>query len=161
MKKLITGFFLAALALTLVTAITFAGQGETNASADAFIGTFTGTVAGDKGSETTITLDIDSIGHTVTGNASLGRGLIVDAGGFCGAATLPATSMRAEGVVSASNPDELTADATIDVGNFEVKVEVTGELSADGESMELAAEIDTPWLCGRDPVITGTLTKVT
>lgn len=164
MKKLFLGLF-TALTATLVLSLTaMAAPAALNAPLDKeeigpFEGTFSGIVMGDKGSQTTLTVDLTDRDYEVTGNISLGGGLIVDAGGFCGNAVLPASAIWAEGETTASHPDELSAEATIDVGRFDVIVTVDAELSEDGETMDVEAEIDTPWMCGRDPVIQGTLTK--
>ncbi len=158
MKKLVAGIFIALMTLSIAGVTAFAAPSSDNAGP--FEGVFSGIVYGDNGSQTTLTLDLTDQDNLVTGTASLGRGLIINAGGLCGSGVLPASSMWAEGETSARHPDELTAEAKLDVGAFIVTVEVEGELAKDGETLAVEAEIDTPWICGRDPVITGTLTKV-
>ncbi|MCP4358186.1 MAG: hypothetical protein GY796_09255 [Chloroflexi bacterium] len=160
MKKLTVGLLITLVTLSILSVTAFAAPTKQNAETGPFEGVFTGTVTGDNNSKTTLTLDLNDEDNLVAGTASLGGGLLVDAGGFCGSAVLPASSMWAEGGKTAAHPDELAAEATIDVGGFEVTVEVTGELSDDGDTLDVEAKIDTPWMCGRDPVIMGTLTKV-
>ncbi len=160
MKKLLISLIIASSTITLFSAAALAASQPANEAVGPFTGQFSGTVYGDENSETTLTLDLTDEDTIVSGTASLDGGLLVNAGGMCGSVVLPASSMWAEGETSASDPHELTAEAKIDVGTFTVTVAVAGELSADGETLEVEAEIDTPWICGRDPVIMGTLTKV-
>lgn len=160
LKKLLASVFITLTTIALFSSAALAAPNTANEETAPFTGTFTGTVIGDNDTETTLTLDLTDQDNTITGITSLGKGLLVDAGGLCGSTILPAASIWAEGETSAKHPDQLTAEAQIDVGPFVVTVEVTGELSADGETLAVEAEIDTPWMCGRDPVITGTLTKV-
>ena len=160
MKKLLTSAFITLTTIALFSSVALAASEPANEETKPFTGTFTGFVIGDNDTETTLTLELTDEDNEITGTASLGGGLLVDAGGLCGSSVLPAASMWATGETSTKHPDELTAEAQIDVGPFVVTVEVTGELAADGETLAVEAEIDTPWMCGRDPVITGTLTKV-
>jgi hypothetical protein len=160
MKKLFAALFMALTTVTLLSVTTFAASDTTATDDGPFTGTFTGSVTGDDDTEATLTLDLTDEDNIGAGTASLGGGLLVDAGGMCGSMVLPASSMWAEGEKSAKHPDELSAEAKINVGKIKVTVAVAGELSADGETLEVEAKIDTPWMCGRDPVIMGTLTKV-
>ncbi|MCL4261985.1 MAG: hypothetical protein KJ069_02160 [Anaerolineae bacterium] len=145
-------------ALVLLSVTAFAAPPKP--AAGPFEGVFTGTVTGDLGSQTTLTLDLTDRANLVAGEATLGTGLKVNAGQVCGTAVVPAGVIWAEGEKSPRRPRELSAESTIEVSGMEVTVEVDGELSADGKTLDVTAKIDTPWICGRDPVITGTLTKV-
>jgi hypothetical protein len=158
MKKLWIGLWMALTVLALLSVTAFAAPAK--GAAGPFEGVFTGTVKGDNGSKTTLTLDMADRQNVVSGEATLGKGLVVNAGGVCGKIAIPASSMIAEGEKSPKHPDELSAEATIEVNGMEITVEVEGEISADGETLDVTAKINTPWMCGRDPVITGTLTKV-
>ena len=40
-----------------------------------------------------------------------------------------------------------------------VKIKLDGDVSADGDEISAKAKVDLPWLCGRDPVLSGTLYK--
>lgn len=162
MKKYVTGIIIAVMAILVLTVPAFAESKNSHDDNDAgpFKGVFRGRVAGDYGSKAFLTLNLTDRDYNVEGTASLGSGLKVNAGGFCGSASLPARSMWAEGTKSPKRPNELAIEAPIDVGGFEVTVEVEGKLSADGETLEVEATIDTPWVCGRDPVISGTLTRI-
>lgn len=158
MKKLTTGLLIAFAALVLLSVTAFAAPPKP--AAGPFEGVFTGTVKGDLGSQTTLTLDLTDRANIVSGEATLGTGLKVNAGQVCGTAVIPAGAIWAEGEKSSRRPRELSAESTIEVTGMEVTVEVEGELSADGKTLDVTATIDTPWICGRDPVITGTLTKI-
>ncbi len=158
MKKLTTGILVALVALVLMSVTAFAAPAS-KPTAGPFEGVFTGTVKGDLGSQTTLTLDLTDRANIVSGEATLGTGLKVNAGQVCGTAVIPAGVMWAEGEKSSRRPRELSAESTIEVTGMEVTIEVEGELSADGKTLDVTAKIDTPWICGRDPVIMGTLTK--
>ena len=158
MKKLTTGLLIAFAALVLLSVTAFAAPPKP--AAGPFEGVFTGTVKGDLGSQTTLTLDLTDRANLVEGEATLGTGLKVNAGQVCGTAVIPAGVIWAEGEKSSHRPRELSAESTIEVSGMEVTIEVDGELSANGKTLDVTAKIDTPWICGRDPVITGTLTKV-
>jgi hypothetical protein len=97
-------------------------------------------------------------GEQVEGTAFLGNGLFVDAG-WCGAGYLPASNEYASGHSSPSNPRHISTESTFNVEGFDVTVELDANASSNGESIEAEATIDLPWLCGRDPVLTGTLYK--
>jgi hypothetical protein len=161
-RKLMAGLVMAGLALFLVSVTAFAAPPQLPKVpvAGPFQGEFTGQVTADRGSKATITLDLTDQNNLVAGTVTLGKGLVVNAGGVCGTAVVPAGTILAEGEKLAKHPRDLSAEATMDVGGMEVTIEVEGELSADGETMDVSAKINTPWMCGRDPVIMGTLTKV-
>lgn len=159
MKKTLVGTFSALALLLLLSVTAFAAPGSRGPAAGPFEGIFTGTVTGDSGSRAEITLDLTDRDNVVTGTAELGSGLVVDAGRVCGRAALPASTLTATGEKSPRRSNELTIEAPIDVGPFEVTIEVEGELSADGELLAAEAKIDVPWICGRDPVISGTLAR--
>lgn len=159
-RKLMAGLVMAGLALFLVSVTAFAAPASKAPVAGPFQGEFTGQVTADRGSKATITLDLTDQNNLVAGTVRLGKGLVVNAGGVCGTAVVPAGSILAEGEKLAKHPRDLSAEATMDVGGMEVTIEVEGELSADGKTMDVSAKINTPWMCGRDPVIMGTLTKV-
>lgn len=142
--------------LTATFAMTAAAAGSSKTAS--FDGTFSGIVNGDKRSKTTLTLNLDQSGREVDGTVTLGSGLRVNAGGFCGVVAVPATSFETSTTLASRTSRHLMSAAKVDVGNgIVVTIEVDGELSADNETLDITATIDTPFLCGRDPVITGTL----
>lgn len=151
---------LLALIITLTMAFAVAGvAGAAGSKATSrFDGAYSGTVAGHRGSEASLTLDLAQSGRTVSGVATLGSGLKVNAGGLCGVVTVPATTFDADAIVSSRNPRRLLTASRLDVGGgITVKISVDGTLSADSDTLDVTATVDTPFLCGRDPVITGRL----
>lgn len=156
MKKKLLISTLLGIILTAVFAMTAAAAGSSKTAA--FNGTFSGTVYGDKRSKTTLTLDLDQNGREVDGTVTLGSGLRVNAGGFCGVVAVPAATFDTSTTLASRTSHRLISAAKVNVGNgVVVTIEVDGELSADSETLDITATIDTPFLCGRDPVITGTL----
>lgn len=117
-------------------------------------GTFRGTVYGDKGSSAPLTMDLTHRGNQVEGKVSLGEGLYVN-GGWCGAVNIPAVSQFVEGETLRTNPKRLLTSPTFEVGDFELTVDFESNVSTDGRSITAEAKVDLPWLCGRDPVLTG------
>jgi opacity protein-like surface antigen len=123
-----------------------------------FDGTFNGKIYGDKGTSAPISLVLTHKGSEVEGNVFIGEGLYID-GGMCGAGYIPAASQSATGQSSAKNPRHLSANSIFKVSGVNVKLNLNGDLSANGEQLKANATIDLPWFCGGDPVITGTLYK--
>jgi hypothetical protein len=159
MKKLLIGMFLAIgaiLALTLsVAAAPIVKQDEPGP----FEGIFQGTVYGDKGSKAPISLNLRHRGELVTGTVSIGQGLYID-GGFCGSGYIPASSQVTSGKTSAKNARLLNATTQFKVAGVSVRVLLNGVVSPDGEEIKAKVKVDLPWLCGGDPVITGTLVQI-
>jgi hypothetical protein len=154
-KKLLISALLGII-LTATFAMTASAAGSSKT--DAFDGTFSGTVTGDKRSKTTLTLDLDQNSREVDGTVTLGSGLRVNAGGFCGIVAVPAVTFDTGATLASRNSRHLVTAAKVNVGNgIVVTIEFDGILSADNETLDITATIDTPFLCGRDPVITGTL----
>ena len=119
-----------------------------------YAGVFHGTVYAPNGSKANMSLDLTHKGNVVEGTVFLGEGLSVDAG-LCGAAAIPASSLVATGKTSAVNPKKLAATSVFDVNGVTVKVDLDSQVQ--GDTLKANAKIDLPWLCGSDPVITGTL----
>lgn len=125
-----------------------------------FSGTFAGIVYGDNGSSAPLTLTLTQRGNTVEGTAVIGDGLEVNAGGFCGTAVVPATSATANGTTTNRQPRHLAANIPFQVSGMDITARATGDLTADGQELNFEVKIDTPFLCGRDPIISGTLLPV-
>jgi len=123
-----------------------------------FQGTFAGALSGDNGSSAPVTLELSQTGNTVTGNLTLGEGLIID-GGNCGAQAAPAGARTATGEVDPANPNHLSAAAGFEVQGLTVGVNLSADLAADGNTLTTQIGLDLPFICGRDPVIGGTLTR--
>jgi hypothetical protein len=123
-------------------------------------GTFSGIVYGDSKSRAPITLSLEEDGDEVTGTAHLGKGLVVDAG-RCGKAYIPAVTETATVEVSRRNPREFSISPTFKISGVKVTVDLEGELSEDGDTIYADAEIDLPWICGRDPSLVAVLNRET
>lgn len=128
-------------------------------AAGPFTGTFEGTLQGDGGSSAPVTLTLAQDGASVSGEITVGQGLAVDAGN-CGSAAVPSGAQRASGQADASDPNHLAAAATFDVQGISVTANLDARLDPATGALAAQAMIDLPFLCGRDPVISGTLARV-
>lgn len=149
---------IAALAL-LAGSVSAAGRepakpATATTSGGVYSGVFEGVLYGDRGSEAPVRLELTQDGRNVSGDITVGNGLLVD-GGRCGLAAVPAATQTAEGRVSPADPYKLDAAAEFDVSGITVRLDLMSELSLDGQSLEAEANIDLPWLCGRDPAVSG------
>jgi hypothetical protein len=124
-----------------------------------FAGTWVGPVYGDHGSSALLRLDLTHEGDVIAGTASVGEGLQVAAGGFCGTIAVPAATLQARETV-ASTGNHLETVSTISVSGFNVDVGLNADLAADGNSLAAQATLFTPSLCATNPVLTGTLTRI-
>jgi hypothetical protein len=123
-----------------------------------FAGTFEGVLRGDDGSRAPVTLELVQNGRAVSGEIAVGRGLIID-GGNCGLVEVPTTTQTATGATTARAPRLLSAETALKVQGLAITIDLDGELSRNGQTITAEARIDLPWLCGRDPVITGTFDR--
>ena len=155
-------FFLSLIMIALMTFFVASAQAApvrpTATSGGLFTGSFEGVLYGDDGSEAPVMLELVQNGRDVTGEITVGRGLIID-GGNCGVVEVPATSQTATGKTTATAPRHLDATAALKVQGISVTINLDSELSRDGEDIAAEAKIDLPWLCGRDPVINGEFTR--
>lgn len=153
--KSIPRLFLLLFILGLAGLTTLAATPQTTAP---FTGTFYGRVTGDQGSSAPLVLRLTQTGDVVEGQVFVGRGLVVD-GRNCGVVDVPAGVQYATGQVQRQNPRQLTATVPLNVDGLKVNIQLTGRLSANGQTLATEARIDLPWLCGRDPLLSGTLTS--
>ena len=151
-KLLITVLMVVGLMAVAVVSV-----GASSTRVGPYEGIFVGTIYGDGGSSAPITLDLTHRGDDVEGTVEIGSGLYVN-GRNCGAGYVPAGTQTAVGETG-RNPNNLNADASFNVSGFNVGLDLDGSLSADGDELAVEAKIDLPWLCGRDPVITGELIR--
>ncbi len=159
MKKVALGLLLALGALFALTiGVSAAPEMVTSTKPGPFHGKFQGTVYGDKGTKAKLSLDLDHRGNKVEGKVFLGEGLFVDAG-MCGSGYVPAGSQFAVGQTSTTNPQHLDAQSTFTVNGIKVNIDLDGDISSSGDQIKTKAKIDLPWICGRDPIISGTLNK--
>lgn len=157
LKMILPALVITALALLAGTADA-APASKATTSGGLFTGTFSGYLEGDRGSQAPAELELVQTGRDVKGTITIGGGLIVN-GGNCGVAAVPVGSQTATGRTSATNLRHIDAGTSLTVSGLTVNIDLDGSLSRDGETLTAEAEIDLPWLCGRDPVITGVFTK--
>jgi len=160
LKKILISTFVALIAIVTLTVGVYAapsssGPGEIGP----YEGLFYGYVSGDKGSRAPIALRLTHRGDTVKGYVYLGDGLHVDAG-ICGSVNVPAGGQIASGSTLPKDASRLLTQSTFNVDRFKVSVELDSQISDDGKSISADATIDLPWICGRDPVVSGTLTRI-
>ena len=155
MKKYIVIGLVAVIGLFAVMAVPGASAAPAEASnSGPYEGSFNGTVYAPDGSSAPMSLIMTHRGTAVDGTVFIGEGLTIDAG-FCGAATIPASSVYANGNTSASNPKHLAAKSTFDVSGIDVTVDLNSTVS--GDKLNATAKIDLPFICGGDQVLSGTL----
>jgi len=123
-----------------------------------FNGVFSGTLSGDNGSVAPATLTLTQTGDGVSGRLSIGEGLLID-GGTCGAQAVPAGDQNAAGTLDPANPNHLQTTGSIPVAGFTIGVTLTADLAADGQTLTARADLALPFLCGRDPAISGSFAR--
>lgn len=119
-----------------------------------FNGVFTGTLEGDNDSSAPGTLELVQNGKDVTGTFTIDPGLYID-GGRCGEAEVPPGTESAAGAIDPKDPNKMRAEVTVKQSGLTIKITLDGTLSKDGQTLTGTAKADLPFLCGRDPVITG------
>ncbi len=166
MKKVIFSALVVSLLLSGLTAVTVvAAETQSHSSISGssevgpFEGEFYGVLHGDNNSHTPIALQMTHRDGVVNGKVYLGEGLYVDAG-VCGKTEIPSMVRSASGKTLANNPNKLVVDTGFNVSGFTVGVDLTSTVSADGETLNASASIDLPWICGRDPSYSGTLSRI-
>ncbi len=122
-------------------------------------GMFFGDVYSDDGTSASLMLQLSQVEDEVFAIAEIGEGLTVDAG-FCGVVPIPAGSFSASAPIDPRRPGVLDADVTFDVNGFKISASLISELADTGDQIDAEVSIDLPWLCGRDPVLLGTLARV-
>ena len=123
-----------------------------------YTGTFAGTLTSDDGSTAPVSLNLTQSGTTVSGDITIGDGLTID-GGNCGAQAIPAGSRSVSGQVSPSNPNHIEVSAGYEVQGLTITGNLRGDLAADGNSLSGQIDLSLPFLCGRNPVISGSLAR--
>ena len=126
--------------------------------AAAFNGRFAGTLTSDDGSTAPVSLDLTQTGSTVAGDIAIGDGLTID-GGNCGAQAIPAGARSVSGQTDPSNPNHIEVAAGYEVQGFTITAELIADLAPDGNSLNGQINLSLPFLCGRNPVITGSLAR--
>ena len=166
MKKVI----LSMLAITLLlagftagTALAAEAQSTSNGSGSAevgpFEGVFYGVLHGDNNSRAPIALQMTHRDGVVNGKFYLGEGLYVNAG-TCGKTEIPSMVQSASGRTLPNNPNKLAVNTGFNFSGFNIGVNLTSTVSANGETLSASTSIDLPWICGRDPSYSGTLSRI-
>jgi len=159
MKRIMVGIAVVVAILSTSVAWALAAPGvEKVGAVGPYEGNFSGIAFGEKGSRAPLALELTHQGSQVEGAVSIGEGLYVDAG-FCGSFDLPAIDANIEGQTLDGDPRRLEASPTFDTGAFELTVDFESEVSASGRVIVTRANVDLPWFCGPDPVITGILLR--
>ncbi len=127
-------------------------------SAGSFNGAFAGTLTSDNGSTAPVSLNLTQTGTTIAGDITIGDGLTID-GGNCGAQAIPAGSRSVSGQTDPSNPNHIEVSAGYEVQGFTITAELIADLSPDGNSLNGQIGLSLPFLCGRNPTITGSLAR--
>lgn len=156
MKKFILGI-IAVIGIFAVTAVSgVSAAPELSGKVGPYEGTFNGTVYGSNGSEAPFTLVMTDRGGEVSGTAHVGEGLYIN-GGICGSGFVPATSQAAAGSTVPGKPNQLNATTNFNIEGVPVTVNL--ESTVAGGVIDAEAQIDLPWFCGSDPVLTAELTR--
>ena len=159
MKKILIAFLVVMTLMSADATSAFAYSPYERDVKGPYEGTFRGYVYGEKGSKAPITLELKHRNGVVTGEVTLGEGLYVKAG-RCGGGYLPATTQYVNGKSLSTNPRRVLVGTSFNISGFEIGVDFESNLSRDGRVLSADAEIDIPWLCGRDPQLSGTLYRV-
>lgn len=157
-KKFLGAMSVIILFATAATTVFAAPKGTQYSDSEPFEATFSGIIHGDKGTQAPLTLALTQVDDHISGTVYLDRGLYI-AAGRCGGGYIPATVQSAEGEINRYKPNLIQTSTTFKVSGFRVSIELEGVLSSNGEVLATQAKIDLPWLCGRDPIIQGTLYK--
>jgi hypothetical protein len=119
-------------------------------------GVFSGSVRGDNGSQAPIALKLTHRNEHVEGSLSLGEGLYVN-GGRCGGARIPSGEQYVAFKTQTGKPRQLSTQLKVRVSKYKVGLNLETVISEDGNTITSKVSVDLPWICGRDPVLRGTL----
>ncbi len=135
-----------------------AGGAAVPGATGGFNGAFSGTLITANGTSAPATLTLTQTGGNVTGQVEIGPGLTIDAG-TCGSQAVPELVQSVAAAVDPAAPNRIQSVGGVPVGGFNVGVVLTADLAPDGQSVAARADLDLPFLCGRDPSISGTFTR--
>ncbi len=157
MKKLILSLLVAVLAISIMV-LSVSAAPEMATKLGPYNGTFRGYVTGDRGSQAPVLFQLSQNGDLVSGTVSLGEGLYID-GGWCGKGYIPPMTQSGRLLTHPNDPSQIQMKTSVKVSNFDIGVTLNSKMSTDG-TINATGSIDLPWICGRDPQLNGTLTKV-
>ena len=166
MKKFLFGMLAAVVLISGLTAGTvFAAEPAAVSNSTSitgvgpFEGVFSGVLYGDNNSRAPIALQMTHRDGVVNGRLYLGEGLFVDAG-VCGKTQIPSMLQSASGRTLTNNPNKLNVNTSFNISGFNIGVNLTSTVSADGSTLNAATSINLPWICGRDRSYSGTLYRI-
>jgi hypothetical protein len=163
MKKVLFGMLaVVVLVFSLTAGTVFAAEApapSNSSNSGPFEGIFYGIVNGDINSRAPLALQMTHRDGVVSGRLYLGEGLYVNAG-VCGKTEIPSMVQSASGSTLPGNPNKLAAHTNFNVSGFDIGVDLTSTISADGKTLNAKTSIDLPWICGRDPSFSGTLNRI-
>ena len=157
MKKLILSLVVTVMAISMLVVSVSAAPGITSDTGP-YNGTFRGYVNGDKGSRAPVLFQLSQNGDLVSGTVSLGEGLYID-GGWCGKGYIPPVTQSGRLRTNPNDPSQIQMRTSFKVSNFDIGVTLNSKMSTNG-TIAATGSIDLPWICGRDPQLSGTLSKV-
>ncbi len=158
MKRLVVSILALAVLSTAAVGVYAAPEAAATGKVGLYEGSFRGTAYGDEGSRAPVALELTHRDNKVAGTLSLDEGLYVN-GGWCGAVSLPASTVDVEGQTTVRKPKRLEATPTLNAGGFNITVDFESNVSASGKVITAKAKVDLPWFCGRDPVLTATMLR--
>jgi len=151
---------LAALVLFMAIATgTLAAPKQATGTTGPYEGRFRGAVSSANGTSAPLSVTLTHRGETVAGVATIGEGLEVQTR-YCGAASVPSRTENISGQTQRGRPRHLEATSKFTVEGLPITVRFSSDVSADGKTLQGNTTLDLPWFCGGDPVLTGTLHKV-
>ena len=165
MKKLSLSITIVLMVGMLVTAsVSASGLPKIERSLSTFTpgpyeGSFSGTVSSDNGSQAPISMNLTHRGDVVEGSVSLGNGLSVN-GGVCGTVDVPSVEQHITGTSQPDNPNQISTQMAFEVSGINIVVDLNSQISSDGSVIQAQTAIDLPWLCGRDPLLSGSLNRI-
>ena len=144
------------IACATVTEISETSNKATMKTLGPYEGVFSGSVRGDNGSQAPIALKLTHRNDDVKGSLSIGEGLYVS-GGRCGGAKIPSGEQYFSAKTHPEKPNQLLTQLNVNVSKYKVGLKFVSLISEDGNTITSKVSIDLPWICGRDPVLMGTL----
>lgn len=158
MKKFTLSLLVAFMAMSILV-LSVSAAPEKVTQTGPYNGTFRGYVNGDRGSQAPAVFQLSQNGDLVSGTVSLGEGLYID-GGWCGKGYIPTVTQSGRLHTYPNDPSQIQMITSFKVSNFDIGVTLNSKITTDG-TINATGSIDLPWICGRDPQISGILSKVT
>jgi hypothetical protein len=165
MRKVVVGLLLTFTIVLVLAANVYAAEPyvvrklSNSTDPGPYEGIFYGYVNTNSGRRAPIALVLVHQGDDVQGKVYLGEGLYVDAG-ICGGANVPSGVQFVQGSTDPKNPNKLSTTLEFNVSGYNVTVDFHSQVTDNGSAIEAEAQIDLPWICGRDPILKGELSRI-